>query len=103
MIEFGKPKKAKCLEVKIGDNVHNIPIAANLPLPFAKRLRAINDSDKASKDSEATSFFMEYFGAYLGSDLDLLDMEDFGTLITAWNEMSVEGGASVGESQASPR
>lgn len=101
MLEFGKPKKAKCLEVRIGENVHAVPLAANLPLPFAKKINAVSALKPEEQDEVATEIYLEYFGAYLGSDIDSLDIEDFGELVKAWNSMSAEGGASLGESQAS--
>lgn len=101
MLDLGKPKRAKCLEVRVGDNVHAIPLSANMPIPFAKKLKDVLKAEEAERDELATDLFLEYFGAYMGSDLDLLDMEDLVALISAWEEESTGSGVTPGESQAS--
>lgn len=102
MLEFGKVKQAKCLTVKVGENEHAIPLAKNLPIPFIKKLKHARMMPESYRGDAMTDFFIEYFGAYLGDDIEVLDMEDFTALCAAWSEASKEAGVSLGESQASP-
>lgn len=99
MLELGKAKQAKCLEVKIGGEVYHIPTSRNLPVPHARKLVAIRGG---RADADATwEFFFDFLGDYLGEALNLLDMEDIHELMAAWNAMNAEERVGLGESLAS--
>lgn len=98
MLELGKVKQANCLEVKIGEGVYHVPSAKNMPVTKAKRLRAIlNDKSGDEPEGAQIDFFFDYFGQYLGDALDLLDMEDFLTLIAEWSALNEDEGVGLGE------
>lgn len=97
MLELGKEKQAKCLEVKIGGEVYLIPGVRNIPVSDVKMLRALKEKKGKAREDASLDFFFEFFGRHLGDALDGLDMEDVNALMEAWNALSEEDGANLGE------
>ena len=76
-----------------GETVYKLPLAASLPMPTLIEM----DDAAAKGDAEALRFQFELLRRYIGDAADGLTGGDVRAIYQAWNEESLNQGATPGE------
>ena len=98
-IELGAGK-GKTLEVEIAGTgkTYHIPLADSLSIGDAMEIRRVQNLPKKKRDEGFFNAFYNIACRYVPKKyVDMLSMDDFGTLLEAWNDASEEAGAGPGE------